>query len=212
MPMSPEKVSWYEMKRRKRLERYEGLDVSVCEGLTEFPSFLGILGYKLSPQHSIDRVDNFKGYWCGSCTECIGLNHTINVRWATRKEQCRNTRRNHLLTINSKTKTVAEWTEEAGLPHLRIIDRLRKGWPIDENLLRPVMTSSERLDCALAKARTRKDNRLITHKGTTHCLAEWAELLEIDYKLLHGRLNRGWLFQRAITTPLRNTNQATTQL
>lgn len=192
MAKTPEQTSWYEMKRRKRLNRYKDLDVSICSGLVEFPDFLAVLGLKPTPQHSIDRYpDNLKGYWCGECTECGSLNRTRNVRWATPKEQSRNTRRNHLLTINGETKTVAEWTEGAGLHYLRIIDRLRKGWPVNEDLLSP----------------PRPPRHFVTHDGVTLYLAEWARRLGVDYKFLYQRVRKGMSLEEAITIPNRTTKR-----
>lgn len=38
------------------------------------------IGFRPSPQYSLDRIDNDKGYWKG------------NLRWATKKEQSNNRR------------------------------------------------------------------------------------------------------------------------
>lgn len=212
--ITPEATSWREMQRRNRSHAgkyYSTLDISVCTGYKEsFPQFLEDLGKKPTPQHSIDRIDNMKGYWCGHCLECRAEGREFNLRWATKKEQARNYRHNHLITINGVTKCAVEWEEYAGLPTLRIVDRLRKGWPIDESLLRPLATPNERVQLAIAKARSRKDNRLITHEGITLCLAEWAERLGVNYRLLHSRIHKyGWAFADAVTTPSRKHQQLT---
>lgn len=47
--------------------------------------------------------------------------------------------------------------------------------------------------------RNRRFNRLITFKGETRCVAEWAELVGIKYTTLIQRLNRGWPLERALT-------------
>jgi len=46
--------------------------------------------------------------------------------------------------------------------------------------------------------RNRRDNRIITHNGQQKCLAEWAELLNLNYEMLKSRLNRGWPIERAM--------------
>lgn len=51
--------------------------------------------------------------------------------------------------------------------------------------------------------RNKRNNRLITYKGKTQCLAEWAEQFDIDYYTLKWRLNNGWSIEKALTTPSR---------
>lgn len=53
------------------------------------------------------------------------------------------------------------------------------------------------------QARNIRANRLFTVNGETHCLSEWAELKGLNVKSLSTRLDRGWEFCRALTTPFR---------
>lgn len=68
-----------------------------------YSSFLAELGRKPSKHHSVDRIDNNGHYEKG------------NVRWATQKEQNRNTRKNHYLVINGERKCLSEWAEQFGI-------------------------------------------------------------------------------------------------
>lgn len=45
-----------------------------------------------------------------------------------------------------------------------------------------------------------RSNRVITHNGESHTIAEWAELVGIKYDTLRRRLNKGWSVERALTT------------
>lgn len=119
---------WREMNRRcsdpKRecYPDYGGRGIKVCDRWLKFENFLADMG---NPPHgmSIDRKDNNKGYYKENC------------RWATRKEQNNNTRRNHLLTLNGRTQTVAQWSEETGIMGPTIRYRLKKlGWTVERAL------------------------------------------------------------------------------
>ena len=84
---TPEYRTWAGMKNRclnpnnPRYKSYGGRGISVCsEWIESFSAFLSHVGLKPSPLHSIDRINNDGNYEPG------------NVRWATAKEQARNTR------------------------------------------------------------------------------------------------------------------------
>lgn len=84
---TPEYNTWVNMKARcynpkaSRYENYGGRRITVCdEWMHSFKQFLADMGKKPSPTHSIDRIDNDKGYSPDNC------------RWADKKTQVINTR------------------------------------------------------------------------------------------------------------------------
>lgn len=124
--------TWHNMKGRcsnanhRSFANYGGRGVIVCaEWLHDFPAFLAHVGPRPSPSHSLDRIDNERGYEPG------------NVRWSTRSEQQRNKRGNNTLTAFGETMCVAAWAERIGLRHSTIRRRLDAGWVAEDALTRP---------------------------------------------------------------------------
>lgn len=106
--------------------RYGGRGIVVCERWnTDFIYFLEDMG-EAPDGMSIDRIDNDKGY----CPE--------NCRWATTKEQSRNTRQNRFIEFNGKTQTLVDWSEELNIPYARLSRRLNAlGWDDQKALTTP---------------------------------------------------------------------------
>lgn len=84
---TPEHSLWDNMKARchnpanSRYESYGGRGITVCqEWRDSFEAFFAYVGPRPSSKHSMDRIDNDRGYEPG------------NVRWATASEQARNSR------------------------------------------------------------------------------------------------------------------------
>lgn len=105
---------------------YGGRGITVCERWQSFEQFLEDMGPRPSDAHSIDRIDGNRGYEPGNC------------RWATKKEQSRNMRRNRMLTLKGVTKPLAAWADTSGINHKTILARLRGGWTIEDALTVPV--------------------------------------------------------------------------
>ena len=104
--------------RAKYFENYGGRGISVCPewmGRGGFARFIEHVGRRPTSKHSIDRIDNARGYEPG------------NVRWATLVEQSRNTRRNRMVEIDGVSKTLAEWASISGLSAMAIAYRIKIG-------------------------------------------------------------------------------------
>lgn len=143
-------ATWCSMRRRCRKDGppgYAGRGIAVCEGWqASFDAFLVDMGPKPTPAHSIDRIDNDGGYWCGKCPECVAANRPANCRWATKTEQARNTRLSRKLKHNKQEFTVSEWAERLGMPVSTLSARLDSGWSVKRALTEPVNAAMSRTE------------------------------------------------------------------
>ncbi len=97
----------------KSFPRYGGRGISVCERWRHsFVNFLSDMGERPTKKHSIERKENSGDYTPENCV------------WATSKQQSRNTRRNHFLTIDGVCKIIQDWSEESGVSQSVICHRI----------------------------------------------------------------------------------------
>lgn len=112
--------------RSSEYRRYGGRGIGVCDAWRDsFDVFVRDAGLCPGAGYSIDRIDNERGYEPG------------NVRWATAKEQARNTRRNRVLEVDGRAQCVAAWAEELGVAPQMIFKRLAMGWSERDAVLLP---------------------------------------------------------------------------
>lgn len=128
--LTPEYRAWRDIKTRCLNPRRKDFALYSQRGMwppwqTDFLAFLEHIGPRPSPWHTVERIDNSRGYFPG------------NVRWATPREQANNTRRNVWLEHDGKRLTVAQWARVLGVrPHM-IHDRLNAGWSAERALTEP---------------------------------------------------------------------------
>lgn len=104
---------------------YGGRGIAVCERWREsFEAFLEDMG-KRPAGMSIDRIDNDGPYAPDNC------------RWATQKEQMRNTSRNHYVEANGERLIVTDWAAKTGISVALIHDRIKRGWSEADAVSRP---------------------------------------------------------------------------
>jgi hypothetical protein len=118
------------MRRRCRPTYFEARyyserGITVCKRWEVFENFYADMGPKPSPRHTLDRIDNDKGYRPGNC------------RWSTREEQAQNKRTNRWITHAGRTMLMEHWAKELGMDPAGLHWRLRK-WTVAEAITRPI--------------------------------------------------------------------------
>lgn len=129
MTRTPIYKIWRGMIRRcenpqhKHYKEYGGRGVKVCSRWHIFENWYADLGERPSPKHTLERIDNNGDYEPGNC------------KWATRKEQQNNTRRNHLIEFNGEIKNLKQWSEILGINYTTLKMRIcQYKWPIAKAL------------------------------------------------------------------------------
>jgi len=119
-----EYTTWLNMKSRclnknnKRYKDYGGRGITICkEWENSFETFYKDMGKRLN-EMSIDRVDNNKGYSKENC------------RWATNKEQARNTRRNKMVAYKGENFCLKDWAKKLDIKYTTLWYRLKRGWSV----------------------------------------------------------------------------------
>lgn len=136
---TPEYVAWRSMIARcytpsaTSYPRYGARGVTVCDEWREsFEPFFAHIGPRPSKGHSVDRIDNAKGYEPG------------NVKWSTAQEQSLNRRTAVVVTIGDETLPLAAWLSRYGTSSVRYYQRLRHGWSVTDAITRPFVTYEQR--------------------------------------------------------------------
>jgi hypothetical protein len=113
--------------KNKRFADWGGRGITVCgewrNDRTKFFAWALANGYMADLQ--IDRVENDEGY------------SPFNCRWITQQTNVSNTRKNRLLTWNSKTMTATSWARELGVTQQALQHRLSRDWSIERIFTQP---------------------------------------------------------------------------
>lgn len=113
--------SWLAMKARCNnkntpfYKNYGGRAISYDKKWESFSQFYKDMG-DCPLGYSLDRIDNNKNY------------HKENCRWASSKQQMRNTSRNVFIKYKGKNRTLAEISDLTGLSQKMLSKRLKRGW------------------------------------------------------------------------------------
>lgn len=125
-------TTWVVMKQRcqnpkhHKYPMYGGRGIKVCKRWNLFQNFLTDMGHPPKPGMQIERKNNNGNYTRSNC------------RWASRKEQARNRRDNHILEFRGLRACFAEWSERTGIKYDNIKNRINNlRWTTERALTTP---------------------------------------------------------------------------
>lgn len=119
---------WAAMKKRcrnpthKSYHHYGGRGIAYDDRWESFENFIADMGIRPSESHSLDRIDNSRGYSRENC------------HWATKKQQAQN-RRNVVLFNGEPACSIAI---SKGISRSTFHKRLEYGWSVERALNTPI--------------------------------------------------------------------------
>jgi hypothetical protein len=137
---TPEYAVWVAMRSRCLNPRdtsfpgYGARGIDVCARWASVTAFILDMGFRPSPEHSLERRNVNRGYSKANC------------RWATRREQARNKVDTKRYELFGEQVTLAELAELSGLERETISGRLKKGWTVEAAVFRPLSRRARKAD------------------------------------------------------------------
>jgi len=126
--------------KNSNYHNYGGRGIEMCERWrNSYSAFLKDMGRRPSAKHSLDRLDNNKGYYKENCA------------WRTSKEQLNNTRVNRWIEIDGERHTLTQWSEKVGITANAVKARLLRGWSERDALFVPLIEKTAKKGNARGK-------------------------------------------------------------
>lgn len=154
-----------------------------------------------------DHLPRIKGKFC-RCLNNV-TSETLHTVWTSMKQRCLNPRNPAYFRYGARGITVYEewknyftfrnWAMANGYKDDLTIDRIDNNGNYEPYNCRWVDMKKQ--------ARNTRRNHLITYKGATHCISEWAEIIGMKADTLWARLKRGWSVEKSLLTPLKITRR-----
>lgn len=125
-------VSWQMMMNRCFNERfpnfktYGAKGITPCEYVREGPASLIYLIGERPRGKSLDRINNYIGYYCGQCSQCVKNHWPMNIKWSTPKEQAQNSRVPKFVTFLGRTLCLSDWAKELEVERHNVREFIRR--------------------------------------------------------------------------------------
>jgi hypothetical protein len=109
-----------------RYHRYGGRGITVCRRWRQsYQTFVRDMGQR-PPRTTLERRNNDGNYTPKNCY------------WAPWKEQFRNRKQNHWITIDGRRQILNDWATERGMSKVTLSTRILRGWDPRDAVMRPV--------------------------------------------------------------------------
>lgn len=125
--------TWRGMKKRclcpghTAYHNYGGRGIRVCRALRDSPlAIIDCIGDR-PPEMTLDRKNNDGHYSCGRCIHCKERGWPMNIRWATKAEQNRNSRSSLIVKINGMSLPACDWADRLRMPRAVFYQRIYAG-------------------------------------------------------------------------------------
>lgn len=151
---NPEYQAWVDMHQRcynpkcAGFKNYGARGILVCDRWEDFGNFIHDMGRRPTGL-SLERVDNSKGYSPDNC------------KWATKFEQCNNTRRN----VRIGNRTIAQVSRDEGISWCTLRYRRQQGLPFNAGLYKSNSGEHHHLTVLTADATAKIRRRYATNSA-----------------------------------------------
>lgn len=157
------------------------------ESWQSFTNFLNDMGPRPTPEHTLERVDNEKGYSKDNCV------------WATAADQQNNKETNIKIRFEGGEYTISTLAKQVGMNYAKLRYRLMRGWPVEE-AVKPGVSEARKLTALSVSRETTlaKRGRFVEHNGETLCIKDWCKKLNLNYGTVITNIHRGMQPKRAL--------------
>ena len=134
----------------------------------------------------------------------------LYIIWQGMKNRCYNPKHENYVNYNGKGISICdEWKDDFELFYnWSISNGYKKGLSIDRiNNNGNYEPSNCRWVTKREQMWNTSKNKIIEYKNETRCMAEWCDILNLNYETIQSRFHRGWNVEKTFETPIRKINK-----
>jgi len=169
-------------EKNKDFKKYGKRGITFGKKWLDIKTFISDMGSPPTKEHSLDRINNNKGYYKDNC------------RWATRIEQGNNQSTNRLISYMGKTKTIANWARELHINQSILRGRMKSGRTLEEAVLFE-----------------KRGEMLFLYRKNKYKIKQLSEISGVSVSIINQRIFKlNWSIEKVMNTPRRKQKMANT--